>query len=77
MELMKQSKKIVTLEEHLIHGGLGSIVSEIVTDNSVNLPLKRIAIPDKYCYTYGGREAIRKTIGLDTNSLQPASIHFL
>ena len=66
---IKQSKKIVTLEEHLINGGLGSIIAEIFVDNDVNLPLKRIAIPDKYCYTYGGREAIRRTIDLDTDSV--------
>lgn len=76
LKYMKQSQKIVTLEEHLIHGGLGSIVSEVVTDNSVNLPLKRLAIPDKYCYTYGGREAIRKTIGLDTNSVVKTILNF-
>jgi transketolase len=69
IKYIKQSKKIVTLEEHLIDGGLGSIVAEILADNNINMPLKRIAIPDKYCYTYGGREAIRKTIGLDTNSV--------
>ena len=69
LKLMKQSKRIVTLEEHLIDGGLGSIIAEIIADENLNLPLKRLAIPDKYCYTYGGREAIRKTIGLDTNSV--------
>jgi transketolase len=68
-KLMKESKKIVTLEEHLIDGGLGSIIAEIIADKNLKLPLKRLAIPDKYCYTYGGREAIRKTIRLDTKSV--------
>lgn len=66
---LKQSKKIVTLEEHLLDGGLGSIIAEIIADNNLSIPLKRLAIPDKFCYTYGGREEIRKTIGLDTDSI--------
>ena len=69
LKYIRQSKKIITLEEHLINGGLGSIVAEILVDTNVNIPLKRIAIPDKYCYTYGGRECIRKTIGLDTDGI--------
>lgn len=69
MKYMGQSKKIVTIEEHLIDGGLGSIIAEIIADNNVNQPLKRLAIPDKYCYTYGGREEIRRAVGLDTETV--------
>lgn len=73
---IKKSKKVVSLEEHLLDGGLGSIVAEIIADDNINIPLKRLAIPDKYCYTYGGREAIRKTIGLDTKSVEKSIIEF-
>lgn len=71
-----KSKKVVSLEEHLLDGGLGSIVAEIIADDNINIPLKRLAIPGKYCYTYGGREAIRKTIGLDTKSVEKSIIEF-
>jgi transketolase len=77
VKLIKQSKKVVTLEEHLIDGGLGSIIAEIIVDKNLKLPLKRLAIPDKYCYTYGGREAIRKTINLDTKSVVKAVKNFV
>ena len=70
ISFIKQCKKVVTLEEHLINGGIGSIVAEIMVDNNVTIPLKRIAIPDKYCYTYGGRESLRRSIGLDTTSVE-------
>ncbi len=69
LKCIKQSEKIVTLEEHLINGGLGSIIAEVLADNNVTTPSKRIAIPDKYCYTYGGRESIQKTVGLDTDGV--------
>jgi len=77
MKYVKQSDKIVTLEEHLIDGGIGSIVAEVFVDNQINIPLKRIAIPDKYCYTYGGREAIRRRINLDTNSVVKTILNFV
>ena len=76
LKYMKDAEKIVTLEEHLINGGLGSIIAEIIADNNLNIPLKRLAIPDKYCYTYGGREAIRKTIGLDTKTVETNILNF-
>ena len=76
LEYINQSERIITLEEHLIDGGLGSIVAEVFVDNTVTIPMKRIAIPDKYCYTYGGREAIRRTIGLDTDSVVKTILNF-
>lgn len=76
LKYLNQSKRVVTLEEHLIDGGLGSIVAEVFVDNNVTLPMKRIAIPDKYCYTYGGREAIRRTIDLDTDSIVKTILNF-
>jgi len=70
IEFIEQSEKILTLEENLINGGVGSIIAEVLVDNNIIIPLKRIAIPDKYCYTYGGRECIRKTIDLDSISVE-------
>jgi len=76
LKYVNQSNKVVTLEEHLIDGGLGSIVAEVFVDNNITTPMKRIAIPDKYCYTYGGREAIRRTIDLDTDSVVKTILNF-
>jgi len=45
---LKKYKKIVTVEEHTIIGGLGSIVSEILTTNSLKSKLLKIALPDKF-----------------------------
>jgi transketolase len=65
--ILKKTKKIVCLEEHFLPGGLGSAVAEVLCDNGLPIPLKRIGIPlDKgYCYKYGGREVIREYYGID------------
>ncbi|KKN12794.1 hypothetical protein LCGC14_1012930 [marine sediment metagenome] len=50
--------QIITVEEHLLAGGLGSIVAEYLADNNIQIPLKRIGIDDEYFYKYGKREDI-------------------
>ena len=55
----------VTLEEHYLPGGLGSIVAEILVDNNCKNSLLRIGVPEEFCFTYGGRQAIWEKYGLD------------
>lgn len=51
-------KLIITVEEHLLAGGFGSIMAEYLVDNNIQIPLKRIGIRDEYFYKYGKREDI-------------------
>lgn len=71
IERIKKVKKIITLEEHFLPGGLGSAVCEILNDNGIRIPVKRIGIPtDKgYCYKYGGIDVIRKYYEIDGDSV--------
>lgn len=74
LEAIKGVKKLITLEEHFLAGGLGSAVCEILVDNSVTLPLKRIGLPIEkgYCYRYGGREIIRSHYGIGEKQVETA-----
>lgn len=65
MKSLEPAGRIVTLEEHLLDGGLGSAVLEVLADNGKNLPVKRFGIPDRYLYAYGGRRNIQSLCGLD------------
>ncbi|MCX8082088.1 MAG: 1-deoxy-D-xylulose-5-phosphate synthase [bacterium] len=67
--IVKNIKGIVTLEEHFLAGGIGSLVAEFLADNNIKLPLKRIGINDRYYYVYGGRENIQKICGLDIKTI--------
>lgn len=60
---------VVTLEEHNLSGGLGSIVSEVITENRLPVNLQRIGIPDRYLFTLGGREALQEKCRLDPDSV--------
>lgn len=65
------AKKIITLEEHFLPGGMGSFVCEVLSDQGVRIPVKRIglSVDDAYCYEYGGREKIRSCYGIDKEGI--------
>jgi len=65
LEAVSHSKRIVTLEEHTIAGGLGSIVCEIMADQGTTIPVKRIGIPDNYRLEVGSRAWVQSLDGLD------------
>jgi transketolase len=64
-ELLRKlvSKKVITLEEHSVIGGLGSIVAEALSD------VKIYGIPDVYHFEAGSREYLRKLDGIDNESI--------
>ena len=66
---IKGVKRVVTLEEHLISGGLGSAIAETLADNGSKAALKRLAVPDKYYYAYGGRKNIQALCRLDAKGV--------
>jgi transketolase len=62
---------IVTIEEHLINGGLGSAVAEVLGEANFDSPkrFKRIGIPDIFPEEYGSQASIMKTFGITTETL--------
>lgn len=69
LKLISGYENILTLEEHLIIGGLGSAICEILSDNEVRPRLRRLGIRDKYYFEYGGRKRLHQLCGLDTHSI--------
>jgi len=57
-------QQIITLEEHLLAGGLGSAIAEALVDNDLSIPLKRVGVKDQFYYVYGGRRNIQEIAGL-------------
>ena len=45
---IKQTRAIITLEEHSIYGGLGEQCANILSQNQIYLPFKILGIPDEY-----------------------------
>lgn len=79
LQKVKGIKKLVSLEEHFLPGGLGSAVCEILNDHERSIPVKRLGLPAEkgYCYRYGGREVIRSYYGIDKAGVQHKIANFL
>lgn len=65
-----ETKRIITLEENTIEGGMGSAIAEFCLEN--NLPLKlfyRIGMRDSFSSIVGSQQFLRQYYGLDSNAI--------
>jgi len=71
LKAVRVAKRIITIEEHVLPGGMGSAVCELLADSGILKPVKRIGLDFSkgYCYKYGGRQNIHYLYGLDTKSI--------
>lgn len=66
---IKKSDRIVTLEEHTIQGGLGSIVLELMSEKEILRPVKLFGIPDVFQHEVGSRAMLRSICGFDNKTI--------
>lgn len=79
VDSVKSVKKLVSLEEHFLPGGFGSAILEVLNDNNILIPLKRLglAVKDGYCYRYGGREDIRSYYKLNEANIEKRVLDYI
>lgn len=64
----KRFKRIVTVEDGVIDGGLGSAVIEFMNDNGYSVHVDRVGIPDQFV-EHGTVEELRHLIGMDAEAI--------
>jgi len=64
----KETRGIITLEEHTIHGGLGSAVAEVLADSGLGVRFKRIGL-DKFSVGCGNRLEMRGLNGIASKNI--------
>lgn len=79
LSIVKDAKKIITLEEHFLAGGFGGALCELLADNGILLPLKRLGLDLElgYCYKYGGRHIIREYYGIGRENIEKSITKFI
>lgn len=70
--LLRNYSLIVTVEEHNIIGGLGSMVAESLTDIGHHASLMRLGIPDQFVFTIGSQKYLRHEVGLSPKKIAQA-----
>ena len=63
LEIAQRVRAIVTVEEHSVHGGLGSRVATLLMQSGVTPPLRIVGIPDEYTWT-GSQQEIFEHYGI-------------
>jgi transketolase len=66
VERADKSRLVVTVEEHVRTGGLGSAVAELFVDQGLKIPLRRAALPDAFFCEHGSQNGILTKYGLDS-----------
>jgi transketolase len=69
IEVVTPAQVVVTMEEHTIHGGLGSIVAEELSERHP-VPVLRIGVPDRFSVTAGTHDHLMREHGLDSPAVQ-------
>ncbi|MFV0437341.1 MAG: transketolase family protein [Desulfopila sp.] len=60
---------VLTVEEHNINGGVGSIVAEVLSEQAIGARLYRFGVPDGGYAIAGDRAATRASLGIDAASI--------
>ena len=69
IRILKNYKNIITVEDHSIIGGLGSIIAEIIAKNNLNKNLKIHGIKDDFVDS-DTPSSLEKFYKLDIKSLE-------
>lgn len=66
--LAKEHRLLVTLEENVLQGGYGLMVTDYVHQHSLQTQVLNIALPDAYV-EHGNVTILRETLGIDSDSV--------
>jgi len=66
---MRSCKAVVSVEEHNVNGGLGSLVAEVLAEAGVGIALQRLGIPDGEYAAAADRGWMRQYHGFDAAAI--------
>ncbi len=69
LSLGSSSKALITCEDHVLMGGLGSAVSEILEEYNINVTLRRLGIADVYV-PHGNPQAQHEELGYGASGIR-------
>ena len=70
-EVAQTCKRIITVEDGVRNGGLGSAVLEWMSDHGHDIPIKRIGLPDAFV-EHGTVAQLREIVGMDNENIKKA-----
>jgi transketolase len=68
LKAVMDTRRIITVEDHTVIGGLGSAVAEVVVESGKGCAFKKLGIQDTFA-PIGLHEDIMSTLGIDSNGI--------
>ena len=72
--LLNHYPAVITVEEHNVNGGVGSLVAEVLAEGGCAIPLLRLGIPDGQYAIAGDRASTRAHHGIDAASVVNSAV---
>jgi transketolase len=66
-------RAVVTIEEHILDGGFGSVVAEALSDAGAARPIRRLGMNDGFEVVNGTRDELHAKYGIDVKSVVAAA----
>ena len=76
LEVAQKYQKIITVENGVRNGGLGSAVMEWMCDHDYTPVIKRLGLPDQFV-EHGTVDELQKIVGIDTESIKKTILGLL
>lgn len=73
----KETGHIITVEDHLVVGGLGSAVAEVIADENLNVAFKRLGIPAHEFPPLGDMYELYAHLGYDPEGIKKTARELL
>ncbi len=73
-DLLARVPRLITVEDHVLAGGFGSAVCEMLADEGLRgIEVKRLGVPDRFI-PHGTQEELRKLCGFDKDAIAQAAL---
>jgi len=77
MSNINKTKRVITLEESFTNSGIGSIISDLITERGENIKIKRLGIPNQFFPPGRSRQELHQLCGLDVAAITKTTLTWL
>jgi 1-deoxy-D-xylulose-5-phosphate synthase len=75
-EIFSEYRKVITVEDGCIQGGMGSAILEFMADHNYHVEVRRLGIPDRIV-EHGEQLELHKECGFDPDGIEKAVVEML
>ncbi|TLX73900.1 1-deoxy-D-xylulose-5-phosphate synthase [Labilibacter sediminis] len=75
-EVFKSHKKVITIEDGTIIGGIGSAVIEFMVENNYQASVKKLGVPDRFV-DHGTQTELQHECGFDKQGIYEAAVNMI